>query len=109
MTMEGRSTMQQTAYETCDACGSHDLRWRRRRWLDFVANWLAASLQMSAACCDEMSGYLDLATFEGCSLAPPRLEPPRWFWRCLECGARGDSARASEPAAGQGMLPAMSE
>lgn len=79
--------------DLCPNCSSPRVRWRKRRFYDVILTWLGAGMltsgmygQYDDTFCPSAYYYLD----------PPTVDPsiswetPRRFWKCPDCGRRGE-------------------
>ena len=117
--------MQRDTYgraEPCPNCGSHDVRWRKRRWNDVLFTWLRYGVESILGIFtgpprsrsvylpeserrveDGGGGMYDLGATRMHYGAARRaqdermaLATARWFWRCRACKQHGETFDAME-------------
>jgi hypothetical protein len=88
-----KETLSRVSLDGCPNCSSSRVRWRKRRFYDVILTWLVAGLLSSGmyAQYDDMSWpsayYVAERPIENPSIS---WATPRRFWRCPDCGQRGD-------------------
>ncbi len=76
----------------CPICGSRNVRWRARRWSDFVLTFLAYLANMSWLSGSSLRwGYRDVGGEVRQQVVEERtgLKTARYFWKCPDCRNKG--------------------
>ena len=89
--LDAKTVLGEVEIDVCPNCGSRRVQWRKRRFYDVVFTWLAAGMLSSGA----YSQYDDTfwpppREYNEAVLSGALWITPRRFWKCGDCGQRGE-------------------